>query len=340
MRRYKRSLPSLLNSVLWLLVSAATKPPEVYHSGVLKFLGNAKFQPASSQPTSQPASRPWAAEYDRKLASATKHIQAGEPFSTRTFVLSVDEDGHASAASIPADWLLALKIEEPYPEPGTEAVVARFVPARDHLEEMSVAATDAGTALDPKTLQWKLDTSSEINCSPHERTPLRYAASVNAGGYAESSIEQPSNALTDCVSTAIARVRFPSAFFSRRFTMAFQLRHDAARVDLSLQDGVMGSLDPMLIRSEIHDHAAALKSCYEKRLAARKNLSGVIRTRFVIDAEGKVSAAEITDSTMQDSLVEDCIIATLATLVFPKPVGGGIVIVNYPFSFKPLEPAK
>ena len=37
---------------------------------------------------------------------------------------------------------------------------------------------------------------------------------------------------------------------------------------------------------------------------------------------------------MKNANVENCLASRIKTWVFPKPKGGGIVIVNYPFVFK------
>ena len=42
---------------------------------------------------------------------------------------------------------------------------------------------------------------------------------------------------------------------------------------------------------------------------------------------------------MGDAAVEQCVAGLVGTWVFPKPVGGGVVIVSYPFVLKPSESA-
>jgi hypothetical protein len=41
----------------------------------------------------------------------------------------------------------------------------------------------------------------------------------------------------------------------------------------------------------------------------------------------------VDSSTLKSPSVEDCVVRRMQSWVFPKPKGGGMVIVNYPFVF-------
>jgi hypothetical protein len=56
--------------------------------------------------------------------------------------------------------------------------------------------------------------------------------------------------------------------------------------------------------------------------------------KWVINCEGKVVQVTRVESQMKNATVEDCIAAHIKTWVFPKPAGGGTVVVNQPFVFK------
>ena len=58
-------------------------------------------------------------------------------------------------------------------------------------------------------------------------------------------------------------------------------------------------------------------------------------TTFTIGPDGTVSESEIQQSTLADVTVGPCIAQAVRRWVFPKPEGGGIVVVTYPFSFTP-----
>ena len=46
-------------------------------------------------------------------------------------------------------------------------------------------------------------------------------------------------------------------------------------------------------------------------------------------------ASVLQNSTMGNARVENCIVQAVRRWEFPKPLGGGIVIVSYPFVFTP-----
>jgi hypothetical protein len=107
--------------------------------------------------------------------------------------------------------------------------------------------------------------------------------------------------------------------------------------DISIADAppvVQGAIDPALIRKVIQDNKNAIKYCYEKELQVKKDLGGTIKLQFIIGGEGRVTMAVVKETTMGNPNVENCIAGKIRGLEFPKPKGGGIVLVNYPFTFK------
>jgi pSer/pThr/pTyr-binding forkhead associated (FHA) protein len=99
---------------------------------------------------------------------------------------------------------------------------------------------------------------------------------------------------------------------------------------------IMGGLDKSVIDEIIKRHMAQIRYCYSKELeSAQGTLSGRILTRFVISGSGKVSQSAVEASSIGNANVEKCLTGVLKRIVFPEPVGGGIVEVSYPFSFTP-----
>ena len=96
----------------------------------------------------------------------------------------------------------------------------------------------------------------------------------------------------------------------------------------------MGSLDKELIRRVIQQHRSQIRYCYESELVRNPKLGGKVAVKFVITADGSVSSAITAQTTMNDAKVESCINARVKSWQFPKPKGGGVVIVTYPFLFK------
>lgn len=96
-------------------------------------------------------------------------------------------------------------------------------------------------------------------------------------------------------------------------------------------DAKRGSLDKELIRRVIRKHAGNLRRCFEIAPSHSAELDGRILVQFVIAGSGDVAKAVVDSSTMGDAEVERCIVATVKTMKFPKPAGGGVVVVTYPF---------
>jgi hypothetical protein len=94
---------------------------------------------------------------------------------------------------------------------------------------------------------------------------------------------------------------------------------------------VMGSLDPELIRRVIRSHVDQVRYCYELQLPRFPHLKTKIAVRFIITGTGNVATASIATSTVPNAELEQCIAGRVHTWVFPKPKGGGTVVVTYPF---------
>jgi hypothetical protein len=112
-------------------------------------------------------------------------------------------------------------------------------------------------------------------------------------------------------------------------------RRGEQNVDISVgQPIIMGSLSMEIIRQVIHSHRDQIKYCYSKELTRNPNLAGKVTVKFTISPKGYVSQASVSQTTLNNSAVESCIVQKIQTWKFPEPKGGGIVIVNYPFILK------
>jgi hypothetical protein len=109
-------------------------------------------------------------------------------------------------------------------------------------------------------------------------------------------------------------------------------------VDIGLGPGkpvVVGSIDPELIRTVVHDHRAQIRTCYETQLTSNQNLAGKVVSAWTIDPAGLVTEAHTQESTLHDKTVETCVANKIKTWRFPIPKGGGEVFVTYPFILTP-----
>ncbi|MBW1871239.1 MAG: energy transducer TonB, partial [Deltaproteobacteria bacterium] len=95
-----------------------------------------------------------------------------------------------------------------------------------------------------------------------------------------------------------------------------------------------GSLPIKVIQGVIRKNVNLVRYCYEKELIKNPGLSGKVTVRFTISPSGRVQQAKVKSSTLNNKTVEKCITHVVRRWKFPKPKGGGIVVVNYPFIFK------
>ncbi len=100
---------------------------------------------------------------------------------------------------------------------------------------------------------------------------------------------------------------------------------------------VMGALERSVIDSYIRRNLAKIRWCYERELAKSPNIFGRIKVEFTITKSGSVRNSNVIRTTMGNSTVEKCVANQIKKIRFPKPKGGGIVVVNYPFVFKHSE---
>lgn len=95
-----------------------------------------------------------------------------------------------------------------------------------------------------------------------------------------------------------------------------------------------GGLTADQIRSVVKKNLGAVRYCYERQLTANPGLFGKIKVEFVISGQGKVITQKVQSTTMNNKMVEGCILRKIKRWAFPIPNGGTEVAVSYPFFFK------
>ncbi|MGC3998109.1 MAG: AgmX/PglI C-terminal domain-containing protein [Anaeromyxobacter sp.] len=83
----------------------------------------------------------------------------------------------------------------------------------------------------------------------------------------------------------------------------------------------------------IQDHAAQIRYCYENQLALNPRLQGKVSIKWVINADGSASSPQVDGSatTLEDAKVHECMMSRIVSWQFPKPKGGGIAVITYPW---------
>lgn len=101
---------------------------------------------------------------------------------------------------------------------------------------------------------------------------------------------------------------------------------------------LQGGIPKELVASTLRTALPAIRTCYEKSLTTQPTLSGKVMTSFRIAADGRVDEATEAPGEgppFPDPKVTECILKEIRALRFPKPNGGGVVKVKYPFVFAP-----
>jgi hypothetical protein len=95
-----------------------------------------------------------------------------------------------------------------------------------------------------------------------------------------------------------------------------------ARVALSGTPEVRGELDAAVVQAALRRLVGQLKVCYETSLKATPTASGVMVFDLSIGTDGRVTAARLVRSTVDDRALPPCMIATMKKWSFPKDYGG------------------
>ncbi|HVG61119.1 MAG TPA: TonB family protein [Hyalangium sp.] len=104
-----------------------------------------------------------------------------------------------------------------------------------------------------------------------------------------------------------------------------------APVEFKVNDG---TLDRELVRKVIQDNKGQIRACFESLLNLYPELGGTVQTQFTIGPDGQVLESKVTQTSTGSKELDLCVASRVRLWQFPKPKGGGRVVVSYPFLFK------
>lgn len=93
------------------------------------------------------------------------------------------------------------------------------------------------------------------------------------------------------------------------------------------------ALDVGEIRISVQKQMSRIRQCYQRELQRQPDLAGRVTVWFLIDTDGSVNRARLKESTMNNIVVEDCIVDEVKAMSFSKPQAGKTVPVSFPFNF-------
>lgn len=114
---------------------------------------------------------------------------------------------------------------------------------------------------------------------------------------------------------------------------------EAAEPDEAAAGGAGASAWPATatgIVGAIEEAKPDLARCYDEALAEVPGLAALMKVQFVLDdrdGEGQIVEVAITDETIEDGPMEECVLDVLQALAFDAPADGQPITVNYPLAF-------
>ena len=95
-----------------------------------------------------------------------------------------------------------------------------------------------------------------------------------------------------------------------------------------------GSIDKELVKGAIKSRTADYRRCFYTEYEKNKTLEGKVIIFWEINELGNAQNLSVVKSTLDNSIVENCIVESLKTIQFPKPATGIVAEIIYPFNFK------
>lgn len=95
------------------------------------------------------------------------------------------------------------------------------------------------------------------------------------------------------------------------------------------------TVDKEAIRIVIRDQGSKFMECYSPVLKKDKKVDIKVVLNWDIGSKGEVQKSKIESTTLKNATAEDCMLATLKTLKFPK--SDEVSNVNFPFVFSNIK---
>ena len=94
------------------------------------------------------------------------------------------------------------------------------------------------------------------------------------------------------------------------------------------------------IQDRLRSRNTAIAKCYEKNVdttlkKGEKAKPAELMTKFAIGADGKVTSARITQSSLNNKKAEACILDVIKSTPFPKPESPAGLEITYPVKLTP-----
>ncbi|HVT05841.1 MAG TPA: AgmX/PglI C-terminal domain-containing protein [Polyangia bacterium] len=154
-----------------------------------------------------------------------------------------------------------------------------------------------------------------------EPPPVCYARGATAAAFA-GDVEATSDPKRSVF--VLDREMFPE--------LARRLDHPS---ELQKKESLDRAIVHMVARRHVDEVTACGEALFAKATEKAPDQSGTVTARFLVAADGQVTRAQVTASTVNDAATEDCIGQSLCTWRFPPLVAGHGVAFEYSFVLAP-----
>ncbi len=99
------------------------------------------------------------------------------------------------------------------------------------------------------------------------------------------------------------------------------------------EEAFEGTIDRDAIRRVVLENMRQIKACYDRALNKDPGLHGKVVMSWVLNDRGRVTSARISNTTLNSTEVEQCMVSRLRTWQFPATPKGQEADITYPFAF-------
>jgi TonB family protein len=96
-----------------------------------------------------------------------------------------------------------------------------------------------------------------------------------------------------------------------------------------------GDFDVRVVIRMIQTRQSAIRACYERELRSDPTLQGRVKVSMTIQESGSVTGVRITENTMGNTSVGECVTRVVSGFRFNPGPEGGSVTYQFPFIFEP-----
>jgi hypothetical protein len=101
------------------------------------------------------------------------------------------------------------------------------------------------------------------------------------------------------------------------------------------QTEVKGSLSKDLVTRTLKKRVSRLKYCHEQQLKGNPNVKGTVSVSFAVSRSGRVKAAKLVETTLNDRSMERCVLSQFRRTRFPRSKRRASTSVTAGLEFKP-----